>query len=220
MTFDIVCTRLQAYTCVNKRGCGLFDPRFDDADTYWKERDSTPSLINVKTQPTIDCIDFDSTRAALVKGTDDDYFGVEQEEAWFNEFREDDPNNMGQMLIRIDADDTATPHYTVTDFIERRFSSIEVAGADAANANDDYVTAVDSMSNKFADQVAKEENWGNSSPQISNADYPTRIDRKPKFLYIKHGDYVCNDGFVYMYRQDIVNSFDWTYRDVGGTHDH
>jgi hypothetical protein len=58
-------------------------------------------LINIVNQPTIDCIDYKSERSALDKSqaSDTPYFGVKQDEAWFNEVREDDPDNMAQLLI-------------------------------------------------------------------------------------------------------------------------
>lgn len=65
------------------------------------------------------------------------------------------------------------------------------------------------MTNRFVDQIAKLEDFGGLS--TSDAGTDTRFGRTPLFLYIKHEDYVCMDGFVYQYRQDIVNSFDWTY---------
>lgn len=112
VTFDLVCTRLQVYTCVEKRGCSYFDPRFDDEETYWKKRSSTPALINPMTQPTIDCIDFDSRRDKLdlSDSTDKPFFGVKQDEAWFDEVREDDPFNKGQILFQTASITDAAPY--------------------------------------------------------------------------------------------------------------
>lgn len=74
--------------------------------------------------------------------------------------------------------------------------------------NDPFVTASNSQTNQFVNQIAYIENWAGSG---NLADAYSAIARKPKFLYLQHGEYVCYEGFVYKYRQDIVNSFDWTY---------
>lgn len=87
MTWDLVCSRTQVYRCKDKTLCHVQDPRLDTENDAWVKRDSIPRLNNIKTQPTIDCIEWDSERAAGDYSQDMFNRGV-QSEVWFSKFRE------------------------------------------------------------------------------------------------------------------------------------